>query len=54
MPVYEYHCDKCNNKFERKCTVEEHGEKRPRCPKCDSLKVTQQFSSFFAKTASKS
>jgi len=28
--------------------------KRPKCPKCHSVKVEQVFSSFFAKTARKS
>ncbi len=54
MPTYEYRCEKCGKKFSRVEPISQHGGKRPKCPKCNSVKVTQIFSSFFAKTGKKS
>ena len=54
MPTYEYRCDKCGKKFSRVEPISQHGSKRPKCPKCNSVKVTQVFSPFFAKTGKKS
>ena len=54
MPLYEYKCRNCEKLFiiaislsemERGATVQ--------CPGCDSKDVRRQFSSFVAKTASK-
>ncbi|MBU0549831.1 MAG: zinc ribbon domain-containing protein [Candidatus Omnitrophota bacterium] len=43
MPVYEYQCNKCNNKFELlvRTNLEEIS-----CPDCHSLKVNRLFSTF--------
>lgn len=54
MPTYDYRCDKCGKRFSLKMTVAEHDTKRARCPKCRSLRVTQQFLGFFAQTSKKS
>ncbi len=54
MPTYEYRCQKCGRKFSRVESISEHGRRRPSCPKCKSTKVSQLFSSFYAKTAKKS
>lgn len=54
MAVYEYRCRKCARKFTVTHGMAEHGTVRVRCPKCASLRVAQQFSGFFAKTARKS
>lgn len=54
MPTYEYRCDDCGERFSRTESISQHGRKRPTCPKCESVKVTQMFSSFYAKTAKKS
>ncbi len=54
MPTYEYRCLECKKPFTVRHSIEEHGRKRPKCPKCGSRRVEQQFGSFFAKTAKKS
>jgi len=54
MPIYEYHCTKCDAQFTRQEGIEEHGRTRPACPKCRSRAVEQLPSPFFAKTVRKS
>jgi putative FmdB family regulatory protein len=54
MPTYEFRCEKCRKGFSRVEAISQHGKKRPKCPKCGSVKVMQVFSSFFAKTGKKS
>lgn len=40
MPIYEYHCNKCETDFE--CLV--FGKERPNCPSCNSKKVNKLMS----------
>jgi putative FmdB family regulatory protein len=45
MPIYEYSCQKCGEKFEKFvrsscCQSEVH------CPKCDAAEVSKAFSVF--------
>ncbi|QTA92679.1 FmdB family zinc ribbon protein [Desulfonema magnum] len=40
MPIYEYHCDKCNHNFE--CLV--LGSDQPECPSCNSKEVNKLIS----------
>src|SRR5204863_10015157 len=54
MPIYEYRCTECDTRFSQQEGIEEHGRKRPACPKCKSRAVEQVFSPFFAKTVRKS
>ena len=55
MPLYEYHCTACENKFARTEPMSDHStHKRPSCPKCRSRAVEPVFSDFFAKTVRKS
>jgi putative FmdB family regulatory protein len=54
MPIYEYRCTECHTRFSQQRGIEEHGRKRPACPKCKSHAVEQVFSPFFAKTVRKS
>lgn len=42
MPIYEYHCQKCNYKFEKLI----RGKERPACPKCQGQKLIKLFSTF--------
>jgi putative FmdB family regulatory protein len=42
MPVYEYKCNDCDDKFEVKQSFF-HSE-RPKCPKCQSDKTRRVFS----------
>jgi len=43
MPIYEFICDDCSYGFEKRVTST---RSRVTCPKCESLKVTKQFSTF--------
>jgi putative FmdB family regulatory protein len=43
MPIYEYVCEACTHTFEKLITS---SRKRVHCPKCESAKVTKQFSTF--------
>ncbi len=52
MPTYEYRCEKCGEQFTLILSLREH-EKRPRCPKCKSQRVTQLMSTFMPKTTRK-
>lgn len=54
MPIYEYRCTKCRKRFSQQEGIEEHGRRRPACPKCKSRAVEQVYSPFFAKTVRKS
>lgn len=42
MPIYEYTCGKCSERFE--VLVRSSAEAKPRCPKCGSRKVEKCFS----------
>ena len=54
MPTYDYRCDACGKKFSLTMSFAEHDRRRPKCPKCRSSRVRQQFSAFFSKTSRKS
>ena len=54
MPTYEYLCQKCRNLFTVVLTMREHDHAKVTCPQCQGSKVTQQFSTFYAKTSKKS
>ena len=54
MPQYDYVCTKCKKKFSMTLGINEKEHKRVKCPKCNSVKVEQKFTSFFAKTSRKS
>ncbi|MGH7672726.1 MAG: FmdB family zinc ribbon protein [Gemmatimonadales bacterium] len=57
MPIYEYRCTVCGERFSRPESIQEHGAERrlsPPCPKCDAQAVEPVFSPFFAKTVRKS
>jgi putative FmdB family regulatory protein len=53
MPLYEYICRKCQNKFGEVLTIKEHETKKPQCPKCQSADLEKVIEPFFAKTARK-
>ncbi|UCF82925.1 MAG: hypothetical protein JSV50_17325 [Desulfobacteraceae bacterium] len=54
MPTYEFLCEKCKKSFSIMMTIAEYEKKKPRCPKCKSVKVKQQITSFQAITSKKS
>lgn len=47
MPLYEYSCRECSSEFELLI----RGNEKPRCPKCDSLKLDKLLSAAAAHTA---
>ena len=53
MPLYEYICRKCHNKFDEVLTIKEHETKKLQCPKCQSTDLEKVIEPFFAKTARK-
>jgi putative FmdB family regulatory protein len=54
MPTYEYKCEKCKKRFSLMMTISEYEKKKIRCPKCKSVRVKQQITSFEAITSNKS
>ena len=53
MPLYEYICRNCHNKFDQVLTIKERDTKKLQCPKCQSIDLEKVIEPFFAKTASK-
>jgi putative FmdB family regulatory protein len=45
MPIFEYLCDDCGNKFEK---LVRNGENGVHCPSCGQDHLKQQFSTFAA------
>jgi putative FmdB family regulatory protein len=43
MPIYEFICDECAHAFEKRVPST---RSRVACPRCESAKVTRQFSTF--------
>ena len=55
MPEYEYTCKKCKKDFSIFLSFKEVEEKQKiKCPHCGGNNIQKKFTSFFAKTASKS
>jgi len=54
MPTYEYRCGSCGKKFSILMSMAEYGKRRVKCPKCGKSRVTQIYSTFYAKTSKKS
>jgi putative FmdB family regulatory protein len=50
MPIYEFECKKCAERFDALLPV--GGEGKATCPKCGSKKVAKLLSSFYSKTES--
>ncbi|MGA7394341.1 MAG: FmdB family zinc ribbon protein [Terrimicrobiaceae bacterium] len=53
MPLYEYVCRKCTNKFAEVSTIKEYETKKVSCPRCQSTDLEKVIEPFFAKTVSK-
>jgi putative FmdB family regulatory protein len=47
MPLYEYRCEKCGNRFERLRRMSDP-DSDVQCPQCQSEKVERQLSTFSA------
>ena len=48
MPIYEYVCKNCAHAFE----VLVSGSSKPKCPKCEGIKLEKQYSVFAARVRS--
>ncbi|HEY3355689.1 MAG TPA: FmdB family zinc ribbon protein [Polyangia bacterium] len=55
MPIYDYVCNHCGEKFTLTISVSEHERRKPelRCPKCSAAEVEQLYEPFFAVTSRK-
>jgi len=47
MPIYEYRCRKCGNRFEMLQSIGEDGS-NVKCPECDTLEPERVMSAFFS------
>ena len=54
MPEYDFLCEKCEKPFSLTMSISEYDKKKPRCPKCKSVKVKRQITSFQTVTRKKS
>ncbi|OHB74411.1 MAG: hypothetical protein A2Z34_02030 [Planctomycetes bacterium RBG_16_59_8] len=51
MPIYEYSCERCANKFE---VLVRSADQKIACPDCGGARIEKLFSSFSATSASTS
>ena len=51
MPIYEYQCAKCGERFEVRQSMGEDGSNLD-CPKCHAQNPKRLFSSFFSPSSS--
>jgi putative FmdB family regulatory protein len=57
MPTYEFQCERCRKRFALSYSITEYerqAKKKISCPKCSSVKVLRQISTFEVKTSKKS
>ncbi len=54
IPVYEYHCDKCDRNVTLTLTISEHEKGPVKCPKCGSKALRPLPSTIMTRTAKKS
>ena len=52
MPIYEFECNKCEEKFEKLVGINESGS-GVRCPKCDASNPRKLLSLFSSSASSK-
>ncbi len=50
MPIFEYHCPKCDEDFEK---LVFNDRTKIQCPKCSHTKVTKKMSAFSFKSESR-
>ena len=49
MPIYEYKCLKCGNRFELRMSINDidnDSNKTVKCPRCEDREVSRVFSTF--------
>lgn len=47
MPLYEYHCERCERDFEKRRAIKE-ADAPVQCPECANQEVTRKLSLFVA------
>ncbi|MGD8305750.1 MAG: zinc ribbon domain-containing protein [Ignavibacteria bacterium] len=50
MPIFEYHCNECNAKFE--LLTSDKNNQQVNCPECNSTQTKKLFSAFSTSTSS--
>ncbi len=45
MPIYEFRCEDCGDRFEKLC-FSPRDEEEAHCPRCGSHRVRREFSTF--------
>ena len=53
MPIYEYECVKCGERFEQLRQVKDHNNE-VKCPKCGAEHLRRVFSAFVMSSANQS
>jgi len=48
MPIYEYHCNECNNEFEKLMGFSDPQSNAPECPVCNSTNTRKRLSTIAA------
>jgi len=51
MPIYEYECEKCGERFELRRSIN-NSDSKIRCPKCETEKTQRVFSMFTTSSSS--
>jgi putative FmdB family regulatory protein len=51
MPIFEFHCQKCRDDFEK---IVFNNNAQVKCPRCQSSKVRKKLSAFSFRSGSKS
>jgi putative FmdB family regulatory protein len=54
MPVYEYHCEKCDHEVTLTLTISEHEKGSIKCPTCGGKALRPLLSAFVSQTSKKS
>ena len=51
MPIYEYHCDKCDREITLTLMISQHEKGKIECPKCGSKALRPLLSAFMSQTS---
>lgn len=54
MPVYEFDCKACGNRFVLSMSVDEMEKGKLRCPRCNDQAIEMRMEPVFVKTSRKS
>ena len=54
MPVYDFQCRGCKNRFSEMMPIEEEGQRQIRCPKCGSEDAERLIEAAYVATGKKS